>query len=58
MTKRSRTILTMSVRFPVPAGMSEKAAREEFQRLIKNNTSKMIMHEAVIKVAGKEVIYL
>lgn len=58
MTKRSRTILTVSVRFPVPASIGEKAALEELKKIITNNSSTMIMHEAIIKLEKKEVIYL
>ena len=58
MSRRSRSILTVSVKFPVPAGMSEKAALEEFARIIRNNTSTMKMHEAIIKLEKKETIYL
>ena len=58
MTQRSRTTLTVSVEFPLPAGMSEKTALEELTRLIRNNTSTLIMHEAIIKRTGKQVIYL
>ena len=53
MSKRSRTILTVSVRFPVPKEKGEKEALEEFKKIITN-----ILREATIKLEKKETIYL
>ena len=58
MTQRSRTFLTVSVRFPVPGDMSQKDAMAEFKKIVTNNPSQMIMHEAVIQLTAKETLYL
>ena len=58
MSRHSRTIITVSVRFPVPSDMSQKAALEEFKYIVANNASEMAMNEAIIKLEKKETIYL
>ena len=58
MSKRSRTILTVSVRFPVPAGKSQKWALEELKKIVSNNTSEMVIHEATLVLERKEIVYL
>ena len=58
MSRRSRSILTVSVTFPVPGGMSEKAALETFKQLIRNSSNPLSMYEAIIKLEKKQTTFL
>lgn len=64
MTRRSRTILTVSIQFPIPVGKSQQWVLEELKRILVSAgvgtkaSLDLVMTEAVIKLEKKEIIYL
>lgn len=58
MTTRSRTILTVSIRFPVPAGRSQKETLEGLLDLLTRKPSALSRDEIVLKIEKKEIVYL
>ena len=62
MSRRQRTTLTLSVRIPLPPKMTQKAAveiiRTHLQQLNEPALGGFLIHEMVVKLEGKETIYL
>lgn len=58
MSRRSRTILTLSVSIPVPPGYTQKQTVETITQHIKAMTPPFAPQEVVVSVERRETVYL
>jgi hypothetical protein len=62
MSRRQRTTLQLSIRIPLPPKTTQKAAieiiREHLKELGKPGYGGFLVHEMVVKLEGKETVYL
>lgn len=58
MTQRARTTLTLSVRLPLPPGMTQAKLLERIEELIRADTRVLSVNEVIIKIAKRETHYL
>lgn len=57
MSRRSRTILTFSVKTPLPPGWTQKKLFEEMKLLLANKTG-VFSPETQVQITAREVTYL
>ena len=58
MSRRQRTILTLSLRIPQPPGRTQVWVLEEIRRLLDNCPSFSSPSEMIVKIASRETTYL
>lgn len=58
MSQRARTTLTLSVRLPLPAGMTQAKLLERIESLIKADREHLSVNEVIIKILKRETHYL
>jgi hypothetical protein len=58
MSRKQRTTLKLSVRIPLPVGMTQKAAIEAIRRHLQDIPGGFLVHEMIVKLDGKETVYL
>ena len=61
MSRRSRTILTLSVRVPVPVGKTQAWVLDNVTKLVRCDPAALICNfgpEVIVKLDKKETVYL